>query len=129
MYGSHIAIRAPIENHASYVNRKSFHSVILQAVCDEKREFTHCYDGAVGSVHDACVFRRSNLLEEMNVMELLEYHHLLGDSAYPLSKHVLVPYKDNGHYAKLKKTIIQFTHQPESQLSKHLVYSKADLDD
>ena len=56
--GSHIPIRPPFENHENYVNRKSFHSIILQAVCDNELYFTDIYAGWPGSVHNACVYRR-----------------------------------------------------------------------
>ncbi|XP_023236061.1 uncharacterized protein LOC111635351 [Centruroides sculpturatus] len=32
-----------------------------------------------------------------------ENYHLLGDSAYPLSKKLLTPYRDNGHLNNIKK--------------------------
>ncbi|KAJ8932762.1 hypothetical protein NQ314_014463 [Rhamnusium bicolor] len=43
--GSHIPIIAPKESAASYINRKGFHSVLLQGVCDEKKMFIDCYAG------------------------------------------------------------------------------------
>ena len=37
--GSHIRVAPPKRNEQSYFNRKSFHSVILQAVCDPRGYF------------------------------------------------------------------------------------------
>ena len=34
MDGTHIAIGTPPHNHVAYVNRKSYHSIVLQAVVD-----------------------------------------------------------------------------------------------
>lgn len=80
------------------MNRKGFHSIVLQGVCDYDLKFTDCYAGEVGSVHDACVFRRSPLFNRMNELALFPINsHLLGDSAYPLMPSLLVGYKDNGH--------------------------------
>ena len=59
--GCHVAVRSPIISHNSYVNRKRFHSVLLQGVCNHKMEFTYCYAGEAGSIHDANLLRRSGL--------------------------------------------------------------------
>jgi hypothetical protein len=59
--GCHIPISTPKTDPENYVNRKGFHSVLLQAVCDDKLLFTDLYVGWPGSVHDARVFRRSPL--------------------------------------------------------------------
>ena len=32
--GTHIPIQAPQENHTDYVNRKSYHSIVMQALVD-----------------------------------------------------------------------------------------------
>lgn len=53
--GSHIRIVAPKENHNSYINRKSYHSVLLQGVCDHRMLFIDVYAGEVGSIHDMTV--------------------------------------------------------------------------
>ena len=57
--GTHIPIQAPIHDHEAYINKKGFHSVILQAVCDDRMFFTDIYAGWPGSVHDARVFSNS----------------------------------------------------------------------
>ena len=48
--GSHIPIKAPFcpEN---YFNKKSFHSIFLQAVCNHDMMFTDCFAGWPGGVH------------------------------------------------------------------------------
>ncbi|XP_012537579.3 putative nuclease HARBI1 [Monomorium pharaonis] len=97
--GSHIKIRAPKEDAASYICRKQFHAIHLQAVCNAKCVFTHCYAGHVGSVHDARVFRNSTLAHYIEVPN--EYFpfdtHIVADAAYPIHPHVMVPFRDNGH--------------------------------
>jgi len=60
--GCHIAVACPTENACDYVNRKGYHSIILQAVCDCDMYFTDVYVGWPGSVHDARVYRNSPLL-------------------------------------------------------------------
>ncbi|XP_066589982.1 putative nuclease HARBI1 [Prorops nasuta] len=98
--GSHIAITAPIENYDSYINRKGFHSVILQGICDYKLRFIHVFAGICGSVYDARVWRISDIKQLIDHDEnryFQNQYHLLGDSAYPLSNFLLTPYRDNGH--------------------------------
>ena len=63
--GCHIAIACPNENACDYVNRKGYHSIVLQAVCDNALFFTDVYVGWPGSVHDAQVYRNSPLGESL----------------------------------------------------------------
>ncbi|XP_067138139.1 uncharacterized protein [Centruroides vittatus] len=100
--GKHMAIKAPTEEAAAYRNK--YYSVILQAVCNEKMAFLDCYVGEAGSVHDARVFRRSALHERVETGDgFFGCGHILDDSAYPLSEHLLTPYRDNGNLNSVQK--------------------------
>ncbi|XP_071636848.1 putative nuclease HARBI1 isoform X2 [Temnothorax longispinosus] len=103
--GSHIKIRAPKEDAASYICRKQFHAIHLQAVCNAKSVFTHCYAGHVGSVHDARVFRSSTLARyiEMPNKYFPSDTHIIADAAYAIHPHVIVPFRDNGHLTTFQK--------------------------
>ena len=82
--GTHIPIIAPTESRTVYVNRKGFHSVIVQAVVDSNYLFRDVVVGWPGSVHNArifsnfAIFRKgnegklfpSNLSKEINGEEL-----------------------------------------------------------
>ena len=46
--GTHTPIKAPPPHHSDYYNRKSFHSVILQGVCDSQCCFTDVFAGWPG---------------------------------------------------------------------------------
>lgn len=46
-------------------------------------------------MHDARIFKRSLLSSELK-NKLMANEHLVGDSAYPISTIMMVPYKDNG---------------------------------
>ena len=63
--GTYIPITAPTEDPLSYMNRKGFHCIILQGVCDDEMLFTNVFARFPGSVHDARVLRRSSLLNEI----------------------------------------------------------------
>jgi hypothetical protein len=95
--GSHIPIKAPHQNGVAYVNRKGFHSMLLQGVCDDQKLFLDCYAGEAGSIHDACMFRRSDLGRTLDTLNFPQNSHLIGDSAYQLHYKLIVPFKDNGH--------------------------------
>ncbi|XP_052813891.1 putative nuclease HARBI1 [Mya arenaria] len=97
---SHIPIRTPKEHSESYINRKGFPSIILQAVCDSNLNFTDVYCGWPGSVHDARVLKNSPLFLETETDQNKKFPgntHLIGDSAYGLSSWLVVPFKDYGN--------------------------------
>ncbi|KAG1681462.1 putative nuclease HARBI1 [Nymphon striatum] len=51
--GSHIPIISPKEYHVDYYNRKGSYSIILQAICNDRCEFTDINVGWPGRVYDA----------------------------------------------------------------------------
>lgn len=97
--GTHIKIRAPKEDPDSYINRKDFHSMNVQVVCELRELFTHCYAGHVGSVHDARVFRNSPVADFLLLPETYfpDNSYIIGDAAYGIHPHVMVLFRDNGH--------------------------------
>ena len=57
---THIQIRAPEqEEEAAYVNRMSYHSINVQAVCDENSIFINLVANKPGSFHDSTILRVS----------------------------------------------------------------------
>ena len=85
--GTHIPIKAPYDNAEQYVNRKKFHSIQLQGLCDADRFFTDVYCAYPGSVHDARVLRNSPLYQDAENSESFlfpESTYITGDVAYPL---------------------------------------------
>lgn len=112
--GCHIPISAPTEHPNSYINRKGFHSILLQGICNSKMKFIDVFTGICGSVHDARVWQLSdikNMIEEDIERYFPQNSHLLADSAYPLSHYMLTPYRDNGHLNNIQ-------HNYNTQLSK-----------
>lgn len=92
--GCHIRILPPKQFPNSYYNRKKFHSVLLQGVCNRDNLFIDVYAGEPGSIHDANLFTKSDLYQRIDNMEFPNDGHLIGDLAYPLSKKLLVGFKD-----------------------------------
>lgn len=99
--GTHIAIIAPGQHHANYVNRKGFHSIVAQLICDHNMMFMSVNVGWPGSVHDARVFRTSRIGRRIINNTLLPAHfHLVGDAAYPLCTNLMTPFKDIGNLTR-----------------------------
>ena len=93
--GTYIPITGPSAFRESYICRKGFPAMHLQAVCGPDLKFLDVFCAYPGSVHDARVYRNSPLYEV--VQDLPSKFHLLGDSAYPISKNLMTPFRDNGH--------------------------------
>ena len=101
--GCHIEIEAPSENPNAYYNRKQFHSIILQGVCNHELVFTSINVGWPGRVHDAKVFRNSKLFDSGFVKCQNGHFHLVGDAAYPIKSWLMTPYRDNGHLSNRQR--------------------------
>jgi len=73
-------------------------------ICDHEMFFTHCYTGQPGSVHDQRVFRLSGVQAICdNDDNFPNDSHIIGDAVYSIQKHVLVPFKYNGHLTARQK--------------------------
>ncbi|XP_065938425.1 putative nuclease HARBI1 [Magallana gigas] len=88
--GTFIRILAPTENEPDFVNRKGFHSLNVQMVCDARFKFTSVCASWPGSVHDSRIWREFSLCRQFQRGE----HNgiLLGDSGYPCKRFLMTPY-------------------------------------
>ncbi|KAB0801865.1 hypothetical protein PPYR_04051 [Photinus pyralis] len=102
--GSHIKILAPQHSPNSYVNRKHFHSILVQGVCNHKRMFIDLYAGEPGSLHDSNLFSKSDLCEriENGTVQFYNNSHLVGDLAYKLSTSLIVGFKNLGNLTEMQ---------------------------
>lgn len=85
---------------------------ILQAICDHRMLFTHCYVGETASVHDDTVLRRSevwNHITERSDIMFPGNYSIVGDKAYPCLKQLLVPYKE-GLQLNEQKRLYNYRH-------------------
>ena len=101
--GCHIPVKAPSKNPEQNKNRKGFHSIQLQVICDSSMPFMDVFCGYPGSVHDSRMFRNSpiSLDAEADPTQLFTgFTHLIGDAAYLLKSWIVTPFKDNGHLTR-----------------------------
>ncbi|KAM3610082.1 uncharacterized protein V6R79_025047 [Siganus canaliculatus] len=93
--GCHVRIVPPGRFPADYFNRKLFHSIQFQAICDHKGRFLYIVVGFPGSVHDARVLKSSPLF--LRQLYPPPGWHLIGDGRYPcLSQPIvlLTPFRE-----------------------------------
>ncbi|XP_061576134.1 putative nuclease HARBI1 [Cololabis saira] len=90
--GTHVPIKAPSQNEADFVNRKGFHSINVQMICDAGNLISNVEARWPGSVHDARMYRESNLSTKFLQREFDGY--LLGDRGYPCLPTLITPYPD-----------------------------------
>ncbi|KAL3675695.1 hypothetical protein R1sor_025643 [Riccia sorocarpa] len=104
--GSHIRIRAPIGKEVAidYYNRKGFHSILLQGICDSDSVFLDIAVGFPGSMNDKRMLRLStfyDLVQSGRVLQeptlrlpsgVLLKPYILGDAGYSMAQWCMVPY-------------------------------------
>ncbi|MBN3310524.1 HARB1 nuclease, partial [Amia calva] len=90
--GTHIPITAPSVNEGDYVNRKSFHSINVQIICDAAHIISNVEAKWPVSVHDLQIFRECTLSARFAHGEFEGYQ--LGDRGYPCQPYLLAPYPD-----------------------------------
>jgi len=61
--GTQIPIKGPSTNEEVYINRKGFHSINVQAVCDSEKRFTSINSKFPGSTHDSYIWNNTQLKE------------------------------------------------------------------
>ncbi|XP_047135300.1 putative nuclease HARBI1 [Hydra vulgaris] len=103
--GRLIPISAPRDQAISYYNYKGWYSIVLFAVVDCRYRFTYISVGSPGRNNDSYILQNSSLkatleshLFEECCKELGDSFVplcLIGDSAFPLTRHLLKPYHQN----------------------------------
>lgn len=84
-----VSIKAPNSEDASYVNKKGFHSVGCQLVCDARGLLLSAETQWPGALQDTEVLERSAVYKLLQ--EAQHDSWLLGDRRYPIKKWLLTP--------------------------------------
>lgn len=106
MDGKHIRINCPDMGGSHFFNYKSYHSIILFALCDANYKFLYVDVGTNGRIGDSGVFAKSQLrkcLLDRSILNIPDGKNLpqtnitvpyvvLADDAFPLSYNVMKPY-------------------------------------
>ncbi len=88
--GSHVRIMAPHRNEPDYVNRKKYHSINAQIICNDENMITNVVANWPGSTHDSRILRESEIGRQFARQE----HRgvLIGDSGYSSKNWLMIPY-------------------------------------
>ncbi|XP_071137367.1 putative nuclease HARBI1 [Mytilus edulis] len=91
--GTHVRISAPSHDKPSFVNRKGYHSINTQAICDHEGKFTNVVARWPGSVHDSHIMRCSQVCTHLEESHLsVQDGLILGDSGYACRSFLMTPY-------------------------------------
>ncbi|KAJ8971949.1 hypothetical protein NQ314_000466 [Rhamnusium bicolor] len=79
-----------------YVNRKGYHSINVQLVCDNALKIMNVNARYPGSTNDAFIWNNSNLQILLRHLHIACYkdYYLLGDSGYPLRTWLFTPLEE-----------------------------------
>ncbi|XP_030758026.1 putative nuclease HARBI1 [Sitophilus oryzae] len=114
---THISIVTPQQNEHLYINRKGYHSLNVQLICDTNLKILNCNARFPGLTHDAHIWRQSpisTLMENMYRENPDNLFFLLGDSGYPTRPWLLTPLGNpqnadderyNNHFCSIRSTI------------------------
>lgn len=93
--GFHVAILKPSQDEQNYRNRKGYHSLNVQLICDPQLRIRSIWPNFGGSTHDSYIWRVSraqNFMLHLNAAN--ENSWLIGDSGYPLQRYLLTPFRE-----------------------------------
>ncbi|XP_063788800.1 putative nuclease HARBI1 [Pseudophryne corroboree] len=87
---THVAIAPPRQMEECFRNRKSFHSLNVQMVCDAKLKITNLFVGFPGSAHDSFILSQSSVFRDFEDCNMPD-GWLLVDGGYPNKSWLLTP--------------------------------------
>ena len=118
---TYIPIRTPAnKNKSRYLNHQHQISITLQGICDPSGAFLDVFTGPPSKIHDARVYRLSFVYKRLPELCSGDLH-LVGDEAYPLSDHLLTPYREQTGQLYLNfNNSLQLSRQPVQEAFRNL---------
>lgn len=89
---THIAISPPSEMEQMYRNKKHYHSINVQIICDSDMRILDVVSRFPGSTHDSTVLKESGIHERFDKGEFSGW--LLGDAGYGVKPWLLTPFEN-----------------------------------
>ena len=86
--------------NSCYFNRKSFYSINVTIICDDRGRILYFYAGWPGTTHDNRVFKNSKVYKDWRKY-FNRNEHLLGDSAYSSCRIMVQTFKKHKGTAAL----------------------------
>ncbi|XP_067849550.1 putative nuclease HARBI1 [Heptranchias perlo] len=96
---THVAIRGPAHEPGLFINRKGYHSIKAQLVCDHWKTFLQVCARFPGSCHDSFILCESNIPALFQAQSRLK-GWLLGDKGYPLQTWLITPVRNPTYEAQ-----------------------------
>ena len=98
--GCHSRIRARLKDAEDYINRKGYHSIVLQRLVDNNYMFCNVFMGWPGKSHDAKISKKSPIFLPTTLSRHTRNTSIppliLGDSVYALEELIMRSYADRG---------------------------------
>ncbi|XP_067915770.1 putative nuclease HARBI1 [Heterodontus francisci] len=90
---THVAIKAPAHKTVVFINRKGFHSLNVQLICDYRKQILQVLARFLGSCHNAYNLRQFQVPELFWLPTCLQ-GWIFGDKSYPLRTWLLTPVRN-----------------------------------
>ncbi|XP_045031108.1 putative nuclease HARBI1 [Daphnia magna] len=91
--GTHIRLQRPTVHEKAYVNRKNYHSISVQGICDANHKFLSVCATKPGSCHDSSIFKCSTIGKKFKAGDF-GTSIMLGDSGYANTPFLIIPYNE-----------------------------------
>nr|XP_055057063.1 putative nuclease HARBI1 [Misgurnus anguillicaudatus] len=88
---THVRLKPPSVNEYAYINRKNYHSVNVQLICNARLCLLNAVARWPEGTHDAFIFEHSSLCRRLQEGALRGHGYLLGDRGYPLLNFLITP--------------------------------------